>query len=45
MYDLLNDPKEMYNIYNDPKFSETQSDLHVLLKKLKGKYRDQEESD
>ena len=40
MYDLNNDPSEMKNIYNDPKYSEIKETLHIRLSKLKLKYGD-----
>lgn len=35
LYDLVNDPKEMKNVYNDPAYAETQKDLHAELERLR----------
>jgi arylsulfatase A-like enzyme len=40
MYDLDNDPSEMKNIYNDPKYSKIKKTLHERLSELKLKYGD-----
>ncbi|MBN2175200.1 MAG: sulfatase [Bacteroidales bacterium] len=40
MYDLLNDPHEMNNIYNKPEFQNTQLMLTAKLDSLRANYRD-----
>ena len=45
LYDRLNDPKEMNNVYNDPDYAETVKNLKVKLKDLRIKYKDSEELD
>ncbi len=45
LYDRLNDPNEMNNVYNDPNYSEVVKDLKVKLAELRVKYKDSEELD
>lgn len=45
LYDRLNDPNEMNNVYNDPNYSEVVRDLKVKLAELRVKYKDSEELD
>jgi arylsulfatase A-like enzyme len=39
MYDLVNDPNEMKNIYDDPKYIDLRNQLHTELNKLKKQYK------
>lgn len=43
MYDLVNDPNEMKNVYDDPEFAAVQEDLHIRLTKLREKYNEEPE--
>lgn len=43
MYDLLNDPDEMNNIYDDPAFAEVRGMLHKRLGELRQQYGDSDE--
>ena len=45
LYDRLNDPNEMINVYSDPAYSEIVEDLKVELAELRVKYKDSEELD
>ena len=45
LYDRLNDPNEMNNVYNDPKYSEVVKKLSQDLKEMRVKYKDSEELD
>ena len=45
LYDRLNDPNEMNNVYADPAYSEVVKDLTERLKNLRIKYKDSEELD
>ncbi len=45
LYDRLNDPKEMKNVYNDPKYTDIKADLHKRLDALRVKYKDSEALD
>jgi len=45
LYDRLNDPNEMNNVYDDPNYSEVVKDLKVKLAELRVKYKDSEELD
>jgi len=40
LFDLVADPMEMKNVYNDPSFTEIRSDLHKKLSILMNKYGD-----
>lgn len=41
MYDLKNDPQEMNNIYDNPRYSSTQKELHLLLDELRTEYKEE----
>ena len=45
LYDRLNDPYEMNNVYDDPRYSEVVNKLKKELKELRIKYKDSEELD
>ena len=45
LYDLEEDPSEMNNIYNNPKYSEIQNKMHTRLDDLREKYGDSDEMD
>ena len=45
LYDRLNDPNEMNNVYDDPDYSEIVKDLKIKLAELRVKYKDSEELD
>ena len=45
LYDRLNDPNEMNNVYNDPNYSDVVKELKVKLQNLRIKYQDSEELD
>ncbi len=45
LYDRLNDPYEMKNVYDDPAYAETVTQLKEELKALRVKYQDSEELD
>ena len=45
LYDRLNDPNEMNNVYNDPAYADVVKDLKVKLADLRIKYKDSEELD
>jgi hypothetical protein len=45
LYDRLNDPNEMNNVYNDPKYKDVVEKLTQELKDLRVKYKDSEELD
>jgi arylsulfatase A-like enzyme len=45
LYDRKNDPNEMTNVYNDPKYSDVVKKLTQELKELRIKYKDSEELD
>ena len=45
LFDLKNDPNEMNNIYNDPKYSEIKEQMHKKLSELRVKYGDSKEMD
>lgn len=40
LYDLKKDPKEMNNLYNDPKLKSVQKSLHKKLTELRKYYGD-----
>ncbi|RAV27798.1 sulfatase family protein [Sinomicrobium soli] len=40
MYDLEEDPEEMHNIYNDPRYATVREELHEKLKELRRQYGD-----
>jgi len=43
LYDLKNDPKELNNVYNDPRYNEVRRNLHHKLEKTRAYYGDSEE--
>jgi arylsulfatase A-like enzyme len=45
LYDRLNDPNEMNNVYNDQKYKEVVESLTQDLKDMRVKYKDSEELD
>ncbi len=45
LFDLKNDPNEMNNIYDDPKYSEIKQQMHKKLSELRVKYGDSKEMD
>ncbi len=45
LYDRKNDPNEMKNVYNSPKYAETVKVLKIKLEELRKKYRDSTELD
>ena len=45
LYDRLNDPNEMNNVYNDPKYKDVVEKLTQELKEMRVKYKDSEELD
>ena len=45
LYDRLNDPQEMNNVYNDPQYADTIKKLHKELDELRVKYKDSPELD
>jgi len=45
LYDRLNDPNEMNNVYDDPNYSDVVKELKIKLQNLRIKYQDSEELD
>ncbi|MBK9935021.1 MAG: sulfatase [Cytophagaceae bacterium] len=45
LYDRKNDPNEMKNVYNDPKYKSVKAELHKKLADLRIKYKDSETLD
>ena len=45
LFDLKNDPNEMNNIYDDPKYSKIKEQMHKKLSELRVKYGDSKEMD
>ena len=45
LYDRLNDPNEMNNVYDDPAYVDVVNDLTERLANLRVKYKDSEELD
>jgi len=45
LYDRLNDPGEMVNVYEDPKYAKVVTKLKSELSELRIKYKDSEELD
>ena len=45
LYDRLNDPNEMNNVYDDPAYADVVKELKVKLADLRVKYKDSEELD
>ena len=42
LFDLVNDPNELRNVYNNPAYAAVQAELQHELKCLQQKYGDQE---
>ena len=40
MYDMVNDPQEMRNVYNDPAYMSKREELHLLMKQIQEEYED-----
>ena len=40
MYDMVSDPKEMKNVYDDPAYAEKRAAMHEMLKKVQEQYQD-----
>ena len=40
MYDMVNDPQEMTNVYNDPAYASRRAQMHELLKQVQQEYQD-----
>jgi hypothetical protein len=45
LYDRVNDPSEMNNVYNDPNYKDIVAKLTIELKEMRIKYKDSEELD
>ena len=45
LYDRINDPFEINNVYDDPKYAEVVKEMHEKLNELRVKYKDSEELD
>ena len=45
LYDLKEDPSEMKNVYNNPKYKKIKEDLHLKLKELREEYGDSDSLD
>ena len=45
LYDRIKDPQEMTNVYNDPSYAATVSELQKKLDELRLKYKDSPELD
>jgi len=45
LYDRLNDPNEMNNVYDDPAYADVVVELKAKLADLRVKYKDSEELD
>ncbi len=43
LYDMVNDPRELKNIYNEPAYAQTVKELKKLLDEVKVKYQDEDE--
>jgi len=44
LYDRINDPQEMTNVYKDPAYDDIVAELHKELVKLRIKYKDSPDS-
>jgi len=44
LYDLVKDPNEMINVYDNPGYSAIRDDLHKRLEELRIKYKDSDQS-
>ena len=40
MYDMVSDPQEMKNVYDDPAYATKRAEMHALLKKTQELYKD-----
>ncbi|GGW26540.1 hypothetical protein GCM10007383_09590 [Arenibacter certesii] len=45
LYDRLNDPQEMNNVFNDPEYSDVVAEMKQKLKEIREKYKDSEALD
>ena len=45
LYDRLNDPNEVNNVYDNPEYADVVEDLKIRLANLRLKYKDSEELD
>lgn len=45
LYDRINDPNEMHNVYNDPEYAEVVEMMKAKLKEVRKKYKDSPEND
>jgi arylsulfatase A-like enzyme len=45
LYDRLNDPMEMKNVYNDPAYAEVVAEMKEKLAKMREQYKDSSEND
>ena len=45
LYDRINDPSEMNNVYDDPNYKDVVVKLRMELKEMRIKYKDSEELD
>lgn len=44
LYDLQNDPDEMNNIYEDPRYNKVKDQMHLKLEQLRKQYNDSDEN-
>ena len=40
MYDIVNDPQELKNVYDDPAYASKRDQMHALLEKTQREYQD-----
>jgi arylsulfatase A-like enzyme len=40
MYDMVNDPQEMNNVYDDPAYAAKRAQMHELLEQVQQEYQD-----
>lgn len=45
LYDRLNDPQEMHNVYNDPEYADVVKMMKEKLKEVRAKYKDSDSLD
>jgi Arylsulfatase A and related enzymes len=45
LYDIVKDPQEMINVYNNPKYADIAKELHAKLVDLRLKYKDSKDLD
>ncbi|MFD2788793.1 N-acetylglucosamine-6-O-sulfatase [Arenibacter antarcticus] len=45
LYDRINDPQEMNNVFNDPKYAEVVAEMKQKLQEVREKYKDSEKLD